>query len=188
MDLISRPKSVSQVTAIYRGNQGRISPLRIRESSIQLQDIIELCNPPPYTNGGSKIINTIHHVVSQLSEPFDLQRMSSSPALVLYHIFNLCVQGFIELVDQEKWDEDSASLIALRQTILTTLISTDQEAESDLSRFEKIIVDLTDPILSATQLDATLFNMVLREFVDTGNGETGIIGKMWNMVHIMVLN
>jgi hypothetical protein len=73
--------------------------------------------------------------------------------------------------------------MALRQTLLTTLISTDQDAESYPSQFDNVIVDLTDPILSATKLDATIFNILLREFVTTGPQEPRVIGETGCMVN-----
>jgi hypothetical protein len=94
------------------------------------------------------------------------------------------IEGFIELVDQEKWDEDGASFMALRQTLLTTLISTDEDADTYSSQFDKVIIDLTDPILSATKLDATIFNIILREFATTGAGESRLIGETFCIIHI----
>ncbi|PVF97415.1 hypothetical protein CPB86DRAFT_451298 [Serendipita vermifera] len=150
------PTTTSQGSNLYRGKQGHVFPLRIRESSIELQDIIGLCTPLPGTCRGGKIVNTVHHIVSQLSGVFDLRR-------------------FIELVDQEKWDEDAASFMALRQTLLTTLISTDKGLDIQSSRYDRIVVDLTDPILSTTGLDTALFNIILREFVTTRTTETRLI-------------
>jgi hypothetical protein len=76
--------------------------------------------------------------------------------------------------------------MALRQTILTTLISTDEEADTYPSQFNKVIIDLTDPILSATKLDAAIFNIILRDFATTGTGEAGLIGEMRRMIHITI--
>jgi hypothetical protein len=74
--------------------------------------------------------------------------------------------------------------MALRQTLLTTLISTDEDADTYPSQFDKVIIDLTDPILSATKLDATIFNIILREFATTGAGETRLIGETFCIIHI----
>jgi hypothetical protein len=74
--------------------------------------------------------------------------------------------------------------MALRQTLLTTLISTDQDADAYPSHFDKVIVDLTDPILSATRLDATIFNIICREFVTTSTRESGLIGEMRYMMRV----
>jgi hypothetical protein len=81
-----RSTTTSQVPASYQGNRGRISSLRIRESSIELRDILELCTPLPNTHGGSKIIGTIQHIVSQLSGSFDLQSKSTETTsrIVIY--------------------------------------------------------------------------------------------------------
>lgn len=148
--------AASKISNPYNQEQVKFLPLSIRESGIRLEDIIEICTPPSETVGHSKIVNTVRHVVSQLSEPFDLQR-------------------FIELVDQEKWDEDGASFMALRQTLLTTLIPVDQDLETSLSHFSKIIIDLTDPLLSTTKIDATIFHIVLRELMTAEPKERRLI-------------
>lgn len=146
------PSYSSQIARQY----SQALPLRIRESDIQLQDILELCAPPAGTHGEIKIIYKLHHIVSQLSGPFDLQR-------------------FIELVDQENWDEDAASFMALRQTLLTTLVSMDQDREVELSQFEKVIIDLTDPILSASRLDVVILQMALRVFLASGTRQETLL-------------
>jgi hypothetical protein len=55
--------------------------------------------------------------------------------------------------------------MALRQTLLTTLVSSeDGEGKDVATRMKKgdaIIIDLSDPVLRSTGIDSILFDMVL---------------------------
>jgi hypothetical protein len=97
---------------------------------------------------------------------------------------------FNQFVDEEQWDEHASSFMAIRQTLLTTLTLVDGEGDIGLaskgrninavtaqgltsftaaniditSRMKNdapIIVDLSDPVLRSTGMDATLFDMIL---------------------------
>jgi hypothetical protein len=69
---------------------------------------------------------------------------------------------FNQMVDGEQWDENGSAFMAIRQTVLTTLVGS--EGEDIASRMMKggpIIVDLSDPVLQSTGLDGILFDMIL---------------------------
>lgn len=69
---------------------------------------------------------------------------------------------FNQMVDGEQWDENGSAFMAIRQTVLTTLVG--DEGEDIANRMKKggpIIVDLSDPVLQSTGLDGILFDMIL---------------------------
>lgn len=65
--------------------------------------------------------------------------------------------------------------MALRQTLLTTLISTEKE-DPIFEGSHTVLIDLTDLVLSSTGMDAVLINIVLRNFLET-EPATGMIGE-----------
>jgi hypothetical protein len=78
--------------------------------------------------------------------------------------------GFIELVDQEKWSEEGANFMALRQTLLTKLLSpAGDDGIEDTSR-RITLVDLTDPILQSTELDSSIMVIAMRDFIRSTPG------------------
>ncbi|KAG9050164.1 hypothetical protein FS842_011395, partial [Serendipita sp. 407] len=108
-------------------------------------------------NGRHKILNGVHHIINQLTWPFDLQR-------------------FNELVDAEKWDEDAATFMAMRQTILTQLVSPGhQTLDSIIKSEQEVVADLSDALLSATGLDEVLMDIVLSIFLDRNKGKSSLI-------------
>ncbi|KAG8769983.1 hypothetical protein FRC16_006511 [Serendipita sp. 398] len=110
-------------------------------------------------NGGSGTLNAINHVIGQLEELFDLQR-------------------FNRLVEEEKWDSDGESFMALRQTILAELLSSqdDIQLSSIFDSQQEIVVDLSDPILSKTRLDEVLMDIVLWSFLKHHEGKKSLVG------------
>lgn len=75
--------------------------------------------------------------------------------------------GFIELVNGEKWTEEGETFMALRQTLLTALISSDEEDQM-LQQFrmgDTVLVDLSDFILSSTEMNVPLIDLVLEKFL-----------------------
>ncbi|KAG8833661.1 hypothetical protein FRC18_003271 [Serendipita sp. 400] len=95
-----------------------------------------------------KILTTVQFVLGQLDEAFDLQR-------------------FIELVEQEKWDEEAAIFIAFRQTILTMLVSSpdDDDLRERFSTYRTIVMELDDPVLLSAGLVPVLMDMAVHEFL-----------------------
>ena len=60
--------------------------------------------------------------------------------------------------------------MALRQTILTKLLSTaTEEASKEISPVE--IVDLTDPVLDSAGIDGTIMDMALQTFLRRDGGK-----------------
>lgn len=74
---------------------------------------------------------------------------------------------FIELVNEEKWTEEGETFMALRQTILTSLIcSDDEDLLSQYFRMgDTVLVDLSDFLLSSTGIDASIVALVLEKFL-----------------------
>ncbi|KAG9020955.1 hypothetical protein FS842_006931, partial [Serendipita sp. 407] len=155
--ILISPRQSETMCDVYSTAGMDVAPLSFYEQEINLRHVLALFKPVPGTTGGGKILNSVHHIVNQLRGPFDIQR-------------------FIELIDQEKWDDDGATFVALRQTILTELISRgDVEHHSMFSRSREILVDLTDPILSATGFDAVLMDMALHEFLNVNKDKKTLV-------------
>ena len=137
-------------------------PLNIREEDISKSHILSLFSPSPEMAGRSRVLNTMHYVLSQLSDPFDLQsrftRISTtyiSPSA-----------GFIELVEQEKWEDEAATFIAFRQTLLTRLISLDDnDFYTIASESGSIVLDLTDTVLASAGVTDALALMAIDSFL-----------------------
>jgi hypothetical protein len=82
------------------------------------------------------------------------------------------------LVDEEKWDDEGATFMALRQTLLTALLAPPPDATRNPLWMERIsVLDLTDPVLASTGLDTVLMDMALREFVVPVEGTKKLIGQ-----------
>ncbi|KAG8834462.1 hypothetical protein FRC17_008684, partial [Serendipita sp. 399] len=141
------PRSLEDVYDVYSEESIDVTPLLFHEANIKFRHILSLFQPPSGNPGSARITNSINHIVNQLRRSFDLQR-------------------FIELVDEEKWDDDGATFVALRQTILTELVSGNSVKDNSLfSRSREILVDLTDPLLSATGFDGVILDMALHRFL-----------------------
>jgi hypothetical protein len=90
-----------------------------------------------------------------------------------------CDSGFIQLVDEEKWDDEGATFMALRQTLLTALLAPPPDATRKPLWMERIsVLDLTDPVLASTGLDNVLMDMMLREFMVPVEGTKKLIGQL----------
>jgi hypothetical protein len=81
------------------------------------------------------------------------------------------------LVDEEKWDDEGATFMALRQTLLTALLTPPPDANRSPFWMERVsLLDLTDPVLASTGLDTVLMDMTLREFMVPVEGTKKLIG------------
>ncbi|CAG7850010.1 SubName: Full=Uncharacterized protein {ECO:0000313/EMBL:CCA74036.1} [Serendipita indica DSM 11827] len=155
-----RPFSISQLYANSGSpSNGLVESLSFKEEDISIKHVLQFFTPDPYitaslTNSREKnrVSSTITHILSQISEPFDLVR-------------------FNELIGEEKWDEEGETHVAIRQTLLTSLISAlaGTEFEEDgrgAIKFSAVtLIDLTDPILHALRVDTVLMDMVLTAFL-----------------------
>jgi hypothetical protein len=79
------------------------------------------------------------------------------------------------MVDQENWNEEAANFMALRQTLLTRLLSPISEEPHDDWRIT--MVDLTDPVLRSTGLDCSILDVALHDFVQ-GDAGKKLIGTL----------
>jgi len=92
---------------------------------------------------------------------------------------NLIVMaGFIELVEKESWTEEGMNFMALRQTILTALLSSPDSSQSDTTPLssDDVVVDMLDPILRQTGLENTLMDMSLRQFLHNSTTPRHLLG------------
>ncbi|KIM23607.1 hypothetical protein M408DRAFT_252184 [Serendipita vermifera MAFF 305830] len=130
-------------------------PLRLREQDISARHVLALFTPPldMHIATASKITASIQYVVSRLQTPFDLQ-------------------DFIQLMEQEIWDDASSiNFITLRQTILTELLTPYDGVEAKattqlpLHDLKEAVIDLTDPVLCSARLDSVLMDMALHAFL-----------------------
>jgi hypothetical protein len=100
-----------------------------------------------------------------MEERFDLQSMFF--AEWVYCKSSDQESEFIELVNEEKWTEEGETFMALRQTVLTALISS--ETEDPLLRYfrmgDTVLVDLSDVILWSSEMDGVLVSVVLEKFL-----------------------
>ena len=157
-------------------------PLRFSENDICLRHLLALFTPPPEMHhaSSSRISTTIQYVISQLSTegPFDLQGMHK---LSLYSSVKLHMtkfSAFIQLVEQEKWDDEGATFIALRQTLLTELLSPYEDdlihpnVQGPLHSLNNVVLDLADPILCSTRLDGVLMDIALHAFLNPSTDQT----------------
>jgi len=80
------------------------------------------------------------------------------------------------MVDQENWSEEAANFLALRQTLLTRLLSlTLEELPEDR---QMTVVDLTDAVLRNTGLDSAIMDVALHDFVQSPGGKKLIGGLL----------
>ncbi|KAG8831952.1 hypothetical protein FRC18_005727 [Serendipita sp. 400] len=143
------------------GHQNIIScPISFKESSITKTHLLALFTPPSCMKDSQKILTTVQFVLGQLDEVFDLQR-------------------FIELVEQEKWDEEAATFIAFRQTILTMLVSSpdDDDLRERFSTYRTIVMELDDPVLLSAGLVPVLMDMAVHEFLSVETATRKLIGE-----------
>jgi hypothetical protein len=88
--------------------------------------------------------------------------------------------GLTQLIDEESWDDEESTFIALRQTLLTKMVAlAEDHSELPLASHRQILVDLRDAILHTTRIDIVLMNMVLREFLAVQSGRK-LIGE-WSV-------
>ena len=81
-------------------------------------------------------------------------------------------------MDEEKWDDEGATFMALRQTLLTAVLSPPPDATRNPFWMERVsVLDLTDPILASTGLDTVLMDMALREFMVPVEGTRKLVGQ-----------
>jgi hypothetical protein len=79
------------------------------------------------------------------------------------------------MVDQGNWSEEGANFMALRETLLTRLLSpTSEEQHED---WPMTVVDLTDPLLRSTGLDSSILDVALHDFVQSHGGKK-LIGAL----------
>ncbi|KAG8830777.1 hypothetical protein FRC20_008280 [Serendipita sp. 405] len=158
-NVIISPRKLGRMYDLYSGLNTIPVSLAVEEKDIETRHLLALFASMSSINGGSGTLNAINHVVGQLEELFDLQR-------------------FNRLVEEEKWDSDGESFMALRQTILAELLSSQDDIQLssifDLQR--EIIVDLSDPILSKTRLDEVLMDIALWSFLKHHEGKKSLIG------------
>jgi hypothetical protein len=87
------------------------------------------------------------------------------------------VLGLSQLIDEENWDDEQSTFIALRQTLLTKMVALAEDRfRLPLASHRQILVDIRDAILGKTGIDLVLMNMVLREFLATQSGRK-LIGE-----------
>ncbi|KAG8851623.1 hypothetical protein FRB91_007582 [Serendipita sp. 411] len=133
-------------------------PLFFDEDTLTKAHILALFVPSQGTEGRQKILSTIQCVLGLLPDQFSLQR-------------------FIELVDQEKWDDEAANFIATRQTLLALLVSQAGEfSRQPTASYDEVIVDLSDPVLLGTGMVPVLLDMALCEFLSSNTNRRKLIG------------
>ncbi|KAG8769236.1 hypothetical protein FRC15_004709 [Serendipita sp. 397] len=157
-NVIISPRKLGRMYDLYSGLNTIPVSLAVEEKDIQTRHLLALFASMSSVNGGSGTLNAINHVVGQLEELFDLQR-------------------FNRLVEEEKWDSDGESFMALRQTILAELLSSqdDIQLSSIFDSQQEIVVDLSDPILSKTRLDEVLMDIVLWSFLKHHEGKKSLV-------------
>jgi len=62
------------VVKSYASDGALVAPIVFTEASVTLRHILALFTPPEKMPGASSILGTIQLIISQLEEPFDLQR------------------------------------------------------------------------------------------------------------------
>lgn len=139
--ILTSPRNLHSTSSMYASTGATTVPLRFEENTITTRQLLSFFDPPHDMRNRGSIVNTLQLVISQLREPFDLQH-------------------FIELVEKETWTEEGATFLALRQNMLTSLLSSSQPFP--WSRRE-IFVDLDDPLLSSTGLEGVMVDMALQK-------------------------
>jgi len=89
----------------------------------------------------------------------------------------IVVIGFIEIVEKETWTEDGANFMALRETVLTGVLSS--QSASSLSFEQETIVDFCDPIISCTGIETVLMDMVMQQFLQGTSKRRKLVGTFF---------
>ncbi|KIM24813.1 hypothetical protein M408DRAFT_229474 [Serendipita vermifera MAFF 305830] len=140
------PQAPESVFSTCQTFNASVTPISFPDTSLTLRHVLAIFTPPHDMPGSSTVLGAVQYILSQLQEPFDLQR-------------------FGELVDGEKWSEEAATFIALRQTLLTKLLSpAGVEDPEDMAR-QITLVDLTDPVLNSTRLDSVIMDIAVHDFL-----------------------
>ncbi|KAG8808404.1 hypothetical protein FRC17_003974, partial [Serendipita sp. 399] len=148
------PSKSFGVKTIKRQEEINAYPISFSEDHITKAHLLALFTPPSAMSGSQRIMTTIQFILGQLDDSFNLQR-------------------FIELVEQEKWEEEAATFIAFRQTLLTMLISPpDEDIWEVLSTCRQIIIELNDPVLLSTGLVPILMDMAIHRFLSSDDAST----------------
>ena len=79
-------------------------------------------------------------------------------------------------MNNETWDEEGQVFMAMRTTLLAMLLSA-SSTWSDSLPSQRVIVDLSDPILSSASLDHIMMDMALQQFLVSSSGGRKMIGK-----------
>ncbi|KAG8822191.1 hypothetical protein FRC19_006424 [Serendipita sp. 401] len=149
-------------------------PLSFNEDTLTKAHILALFVPNQGTEGRHKILSTIQCVLGLLPDQFSLQ--SEYTVFEELHNPKNYRSGFIELVDQEKWDDEAANFIATRQTLLALLVSQAGEfSKQPTALYDEVIVDLSDPVLLGTGMVPVLLDMVLCEFLSSNTNRRKLI-------------
>ncbi|PVF97442.1 hypothetical protein CPB86DRAFT_452557 [Serendipita vermifera] len=132
---------------MYPNSRYSVNPLSFSREDISLRDILGLLTQTTNEETSVRLHNKVYLLLSQLSEPVELQRLS-------------------QLIDEENWNDEESTFIALRQTLLTKLEALEEDhPRLPSSSHRQTLVDLRDAVLQRTQLNVVLLNMVLREFL-----------------------
>jgi len=88
--------------------------------------------------------------------------------------------GFIELVEKESWTEEGTNFMALRQTVLTALLSSPDFDHPDVTPLSNndVVIDMLDPILHQTGLENTLMDMSLQQFLHGSETPRQLLGRV----------
>jgi hypothetical protein len=155
------------VIEAYTSHDILAAPLISKESNITARHVLALFTPPAQMKGASSTLGAVQLILTQLGEPFDLQRKWHLPISVC---FIPSATGFIELMDQETWSEEGVNFITLRQTLLLKLLSPLVEDAHQDKPPQVVLVDLTDPILWNTGLDSSIMDIAVYDFIRSRRG------------------
>ncbi|PVF92140.1 hypothetical protein CPB86DRAFT_229237 [Serendipita vermifera] len=123
--------------------------LRVLEGDISLRHLLEIYGPTRDMNKAGDIRTAVQHIASQLNEPLEFDRFS-------------------QLVAEAKWDEYEERFMSLRSSILADLVirCSGVSLRDHMERNRVILIDLTDPVLSSSNLNAVIMDIALRVFLD----------------------
>jgi len=76
------------VVEAYTSGGALVAPIVFTEARVTLGHIQALFTPPEKMKEASSILGTIQLIISQLEEPFDLQRKWSSPMPTAFHLIH----------------------------------------------------------------------------------------------------
>ena len=80
-------------------------------------------------------------------------------------------------MEQEKWEDEAATFVALRQTLLTRLISLDDDDFYTIaSESGSIVLDLTDIILASAGVTDALALMAIDSFLARSTRREKLLG------------